>query len=103
MAREGLGVEVRGLGGVRRLDAAAGQALLEAFLAAGLTAPHRCRQARCGRCRVYVAAGAEALEAPGDAERARLGAALGAGVRLMCQARVANRPTGAKPWLVVEY
>lgn len=91
------------MGGVRTLDAAPGQALLEAFLAAGLAAPHRCRQARCGRCRVYVSAGADALAAAGEAERARLGAALGAGARLMCQARVPPGPVGGDRCLVVEY
>lgn len=100
---QALGVEVRGLWGVRRLDAAAGQALLEAFLAAGLPVPHRCRQALCGRCRVFVAAGGDALARPGEAERLRLGAMVDAGMRLMCQARPLAACERAHVTLVVEY
>lgn len=96
-------VEVRGLGGTRRLEVAPGAPMLEALLAAGLPAPHRCRQARCGRCRVHVAAGAARLEAASPVEAARLGAALASGMRLMCQARARAASGAAAGALVVEY
>jgi ferredoxin len=96
-------VEVRGLGGVRRLEAADGEALLEAFLRQGLPAPHRCRRAQCGRCRVFVAAGADTLEPAGAAERARLGPMIASGMRLMCQARARAASERAGGRLVVEY
>lgn len=98
-----LEVEVRGLGGTRRIAVAADTALLEAMLAAGLPAPHRCRQARCGRCRVTVVDGAGALTSPGPAEEFRLGAALEQGQRLMCQARPAQADGDRQAVLVLEY
>ncbi len=103
MADDGTDVEVRGLGGVRRFALAPDVALLEAFLGAGLPAPYRCRQARCGRCRVFVAGGGERLAPPGEAERRRLGEATERGLRLLCQARLGPpRPEGGQH-LIIEY
>lgn len=93
-------VEARGLGATRRFAVAPGTVLLEGMLDAGLPAPHRCREARCGRCRVTVASGGEALYPADAAECARLGGALSQGQRLMCRARA--RAGGNLP-LVLEY
>ena len=98
-----LAVEIRGLGRSRRLEVAPGTAILEALLTAGLPAPHRCRQALCGRCRVFVAAGAKALEPPGVSERVRLGPMLAMGMRLMCQARPAPAACRQGVGLVIDY
>jgi ferredoxin len=86
---DGVAIRLRRLGGEVGARAGRGVTLLDALLAAGASVPHRCREARCGRCRVWVAAGAPALAPPGEAERRRLGAAAATGARLMCQARVA--------------
>ena len=65
-----------------------GSTLLEGLLAAGLRAPHQCRQARCARCRVTVSAGWTLLSDPEERERGRLGPKAPARTRLMCQARI---------------
>jgi ferredoxin len=93
-------VEVRRLWGQReatvtRVDTS--KPLLEALEAAGVALPHRCREARCGRCRARVVGGQAALAPAGPAERARLGPALARGERLLCQARVANSAVGGAP------
>lgn len=96
---DSVAIRLRRLGREVGARAGRGETLLDALLAAGGPVPHRCRQARCGRCRVWVAAGAAALAPPGEAERRRLGAAA-TGARLMCQARVAAPEAAAE--VVVE-
>ncbi|HEY2808010.1 MAG TPA: 2Fe-2S iron-sulfur cluster-binding protein [Steroidobacteraceae bacterium] len=69
----------------RTVPVAAGQALLEAALAAGLNLPHSCKSGHCGSCRARLLAGAVSYPAarpPGitPAEQAQ-------GYILLCQAR----------------
>jgi len=71
--------------GERRVEAAAGQTVLEALLRAGVWMPNSCNQGTCGTCKLQVVAGAvDHGDSPLDTltpdERA-------AGLALACQAR----------------
>lgn len=64
-----------------------GQDLLGAMLDAGLPAMYLCMAGSCGRCRVRVSAGGEALAPLTGAERHH---GCGDGSRLACQATLAS-------------
>jgi adenylate cyclase len=85
------------MGGDAVITAAAGQTLLAASLAAGISHAHECGgNARCSTCRVLVVSGAQNLS-PRDSAELKLAKRLGFGedIRLACQAK-ANGPVRAR-------
>lgn len=65
-----------------------GEILLEAALRKGVSLSHWCRFGDCGKCKVFVEAGAENLSPPSKAELTKLRERVGQGYRLACQAQV---------------
>lgn len=85
--------------GRREVQVPRGITLLEGLLGAGLPVPHQCREARCGRCRVRVTYGLDALTPVGERERLRLGSMAPPATRLLCQTQVL--PEGGSPGGIV--
>ncbi len=74
----------------RSVEVSAGTTLLDAVVAAGLPIARACgRDGLCGRCGVYVVAGAGAIGPESEAEAAAKGRnRIDPAIRLACQARV---------------
>ncbi|MCB9702642.1 MAG: (2Fe-2S)-binding protein [Myxococcales bacterium] len=88
-----------GARGERRIEAAAGEPLLEAINRAGLPLGQSCRgEGICRSCAVQVIAGAAALSPPPPIERRARGLDLVGGWRLACQAQVADPAATLVVW-----
>lgn len=76
-------------------DAAAGQSILAALLAAGETINHKCDgQASCGSCHIFVLEGRKSLSKTQRLENEKLDSIVGVGSksRLACQATLGDEP-----------